>query len=279
MPNRRLQPAPTRPIVVPALVLLLALAAGACSPTADPNRRAPSGNDANNANNAEWRWLLQAQQQLDDKRAELAGLEAASGPGTPAAATPRERLAREVDTLAVVFGRRLVAFINSDPPLEGAPLSQRQLAAIRMRSDEEIVVAHQFIARAGDYRRACDIYEAALAADPRNPRLREELARAQAARYLSAERFARVAAGMTDDQVRAALGPPNPHDVREYLGKGVVGWFYPRDAAGTAAAVWFTRHDGGRLTAYRCDWSALPEPPLPGPQSSPGQAAQVQPPS
>jgi hypothetical protein len=149
-----------------------------------------------------------------------------------------------------------------------APLSARQLAAIRMKSDEEMVVAREFIVRSGDYRRACEIYEAALAADPQNPLLREALQRAEAARYIAAGRFARAAPGMSGEQVREVLGPPNAHDVRAYPDKGVVGWFYPKDATGAAAAVWFERRDG-KLTVFLCDWNALPSPPAALPAAAP----------
>jgi len=248
-----------------ALALLIALAAAACHADPRPDRQpAPPGAEA------EWAWLLAAKQRLDAERAQLAALGGAGeapaapapAPGAAAAAealSPRDRLAREADALAQQFGRRLVAYINANPPVEGAPLAARQLAAIRMKSDEEIAAAHEFIARGGDYRRAWEIYEAALAGDPQNPRLREELARAQAARYMSAGRFARAAPGMTAEQVRAALGPPNVHDVHSFADQGVVGWFYPRDASGTAAAVWFEKR-AGKLTVYRCDWNALPAP-------------------
>jgi len=246
-----------------ALALLIALAAAACH--ADPR---PDRQPARPGAEAEWAWLLAAKQRLDAERAQLAALGGAGeAPAAPApspgaaaeALSPRDRLAREADALAQQFGRRLVAYINANPPVEGAPLAARQLAAIRMKSDEEIAAAHEFIARGGDYRRACEIYEAALAGDPQNPRLREELARAQAARYMSAGRFARAAPGMTAEQVRAALGPPNVHDVHSFADQGVVGWFYPRDASGTAAAVWFEKR-AGKLTVYRCDWDALPAP-------------------
>jgi|SRR5579864_795177 len=249
-----------------AFALPIALAAGGCR--ADPPLdRQPGRIGAE----AEWAWLLAARHRLDAERAQLealGGTGAAPAPPPPAAAgtlSPRDRLAREADALAQQFGRRLVAYINANPPVEGVPLTARQLAAIRMRSDEEIAAAHEFIARGGDYRRACEIYEGALAGDPQNPRLRDELARAQAARYMSAGRFARAAPGMTADQVRAALGPPNVHDVHSFAGQGVVGWFYPRDASGAAAAVWFEQR-AGALTAYRCDWDALPAtspPPAP----------------
>jgi hypothetical protein len=229
---------------------LVALAAGACRRPVESDRRAQLGAEA------EWRWLLQAKRRLDDKRASLAR-------------APADPLAREVEALSQELARRLVVYVNANPPLEGTPLSERQLAAIRMKSDEDIAVAHQFIDRAGDYRRACEIYEAALADDPRNPRLREELARAQAARYMTAERFSRAAPGMSAAAVRAALGPPNAHDVRSYPDKRVVAWFYPRDASGAAAAVWFEKGDGG-LTVYLCDWSALEAA---APPAKPGSAA------
>jgi hypothetical protein len=282
--------------LVLALLGVAATGAAGCRERVEPDRQARIGAEA------EWAWLVAAKSRLDAKRGQLAGLggpassaappaPAAGGagptPGPAAAAgasagptpspSPREQLAREIDNLSQQLGRRLVAYINANPPVEGAPLSARQLAGIRMKSDEEIAVAHEFIVRAGDYRRACEIYEAALAADPANPRLREELASAQAARYVSAEKFSRVAPGMTPEQVRAALGPPNAHDVRAYPDKGVVGWFYPRDASGAASAVWFSKREG-KLTVYLCDWAALaalaPPPPPPAPAAPAAPAGQ-----
>jgi hypothetical protein len=239
-----------------------ALGAAGCGGQVEPDRQTRLGSEA------EWAWLVAAKRQLDARRGQLAALgEPAAPPPVPGAAagvvSPRDRLAREVDALAQQLGRRLVAYINANPPVEGTPLSARQLAAIRMKSDEEIAVAREFIASSGDYRRACEIYEAALAADPQNPRLREELQRAEAARYISAGRFSRAAPGMTAEQVRDALGPPNAHDVRGYPDKGVIGWFYPKGATGAAAAVWFEKRDG-KLTVFLCDWNALPSP-LAGP--------------
>jgi hypothetical protein len=238
-------------LLVAALGAVGALAAGGCGREVEPARQSQLGAEA------EWSWLVAAKRQLDTRRGQLAAL------GDPAAP-----MAREVDALAQQLGRRLVAYINADPPVEGAPLSARQLAAIRMKSDEEMVVAREFIVRSGDYRRACEIYEAALAADPQNPLLREALQRAEAARYIAAGRFARAAPGMSGEQVREVLGPPNAHDVRAYPDKGVVGWFYPKDATGAAAAVWFERRDG-KLTVFLCDWNALPSPPAALPAAAP----------
>jgi hypothetical protein len=225
---------------------------------------------------AEWSWLQDGKRRLDDLRAQLAVLgDEPEPPAQPAAnASPRQGLERQIDALSRELDRRLVAYINADPPIEGTPLSPRQLAAARMKSDEEIAVAHQAILRSGDYRRAIEIYEAALGADPQNERLRLELARARDERFMTAARFSRAAPGMTAEQVRDALGRPNTHDVRDYADKGVVGWFYPRDATGAAAAVWFQPR-GGKLTVYLCDWNALA--PLATAPSGPRQAAPAEP--
>jgi hypothetical protein len=294
-PRRRTALARLAGLAALGLAALAGLATSGCGRRVEPHRQERIGAAA------EWAWLVAAKRQLDDKRGQLAGLGgpapaslpgggtggaggaapggAAAAPGLGGggsasavpAASRRDQLAREIDGLSQQLGRRLVGYINANPPIEGAPLSAQQLAAIRMKSDEEIAVAREFIARSGDYRRACEIYEAALGADPDNPRLREELARARAARYVSLERFSRAAPGMSPEQVRSALGPPNAHDVRAYPDKKVVGWFYPRDGSGAAAAVWFERREG-KLTVYLCDWSAVPAP-SPAAPAAPAAAA------
>jgi hypothetical protein len=305
MPERRQSSAPTRcvaprraPRIRHALacveIAFFALLAAGPAFVAGCGGRGERGSSLAAGVAAEWSWLQNAKRQLDDMRAQLAAVGAKGATGAnevngageapePAGRpgdgpSPRERLQRQIDTLSRELDRRLVAYINADPPLEGAPLSPKQLAATRMKSDEEIAVAHQFIARSGDYRRAIEIYEAALAADPQNERLREDLARAREERFMTAARFSRAAPGMTAQQVRAALGQPNAHDVRGYADKGVVGWFYPRDPSGAAAGVWF-QQQGGQLAVYLCDWNALPPAPaspqptmpagLAGPSSSP----------
>ncbi len=193
---------------------------------------------------AEWAWLQQAKRTLDGQRAQLAASAASAD------------LARRSDALAAEFNRRLAEFINADPPVQGEPLSPMQQAAIRMKSDEDIRLARQFVAQGGDYQRAIDICKEALAVDPGNPRLREELARAQARRYMTRQVFAAVKEGMGQDEVRNLLGQPNLHNMRTYPNHDVVGWFYPKDESGAAAAVWF--HDeGDRYTVYLLDFNAL----------------------
>src|SRR5262245_34774382 len=218
-----------------ALLLAFALAVGlgSCAPEPVADRRATA---------EEWRAVEAAKRALDAAR------------GSDGAREEVERLADELS-------RRLVAFLNADPPREGEPLSPRQRQAIRWKSDEDLRVARGYVEKAGDHRRAIEILEAALALDPNNGALRAALRSIRTSRFVTRERFDKVEMGMTDAEVEALLGAPNPHDVRELpdLGPqaGVVGWFYPKDDAGAAAAVWFERRAGGRLEVYRTDFAAV----------------------
>jgi hypothetical protein len=208
------------------------------------------------AADAEWAWLEKTRTTLEEQRARLA---VADPNPAPAATAAREALRKQTLALAGELDRRLVAFINADPPVQGRPMTERQKAALRMKGEEDIVLARQLIDEGGDYQRALAIYKEDLAVDPGNPRLAEELAKAQGRRYMSRETFAPLKKGMSQDEVRGLLGAPNPHSVRDYPDRGVVGWFYPKDASGAAAAVWFARSDG-RYTVYLLDFDAIKPP-------------------
>jgi outer membrane protein assembly factor BamE (lipoprotein component of BamABCDE complex) len=220
---------------------------------------------------AQWDWLQQTKQRLDEQREHLAQLEALAakaGPGKP----PSEellRLRQEVDGLGEEFNRRLVEYVNTHASSGETP-GERQLAAIRMKSDEDILLARRYIEEAGDYRRAIEIYETALAADADNPRLRTELETAKARRYVTRERFALVREGMAQDEVRRLLGPPNLQDIRDYPERGVTAWFYPKDASGAAAAVWFRKGDASP-EAYQLDFDAIQLPAVTPPGGPPAR--------
>lgn len=211
---------------------------------------------------AEWDWLQETKQQLDGQRARLAQLEAGINTGVPS--EELVRLRKQIGDLADELNRRLVEYINANA--RETP-GERQLAALRMKSDEDILLAREYVEEAGDYRRAIEIYETALAADPDNPRLRKELEAAKARRYITRERFALIREGMTQDEVRRLLGPPNLQDVRAYPERGVTAWFYPKDASGAAAAVWFRKGTPPDTApeAYQLDFDAIQPPPAPGP--------------
>jgi tetratricopeptide (TPR) repeat protein len=226
----------------------------------------PTATTARAGESAEWAWLQDAKKALDAEREQLAQTRAqaraqepktaAAKPGSPATRLDIAALEKDVAARGEELNRRLVGFINANPPAEGEKPAGRLLDALRMKSDEEIHLAHQFIEQGGDYRRAIEIYEAALSVDPDNPRLQGELAGARAHRYMTAERFSQVKKGMTQDEVRAILGQPNVRDVRDFPERGVSAWFYTKDADGRAAAVWFAKEKGG-LTVYQADFNAV----------------------
>jgi hypothetical protein len=256
----------TRGAVLLCGALLLAAGAPGCGPRAGEEQTAARPRPASQA---EWSWLQRTERQLDEQRARLAGTQ------DPKLQDPK--LQKETQALADEFNRRLVEFLNADPPVQGEPLKPQQKAALRMKSDEEIHLAHTYIEQGGDYLRAIDIYKAAMLVDADNPRLKGELARAEARRYMTRETFAQAQKGMDPDEVRRLLGQPNLNNVRAYPDRNVVGWFYPRDAGGTAAAVWFHKEDG-RLVVYLSDFDAVnpqsaPQPAPGAPSSAPRRAA------
>lgn len=215
----------------------------------DERQAAPSA-----AADAEWSWLQATRRELDDKRQRLAA----------AGQTPDPALAKDAERQTAELNRRLLEFINADPPVVGEPLSERQKAALRMKSDEDILLARQHIEEGGDYQRAIEIYEDALAVDPENPRLTAELEKARQRRYITFEAFAQVKEGMKGEEVRSLLGRPNLHNVREYPERGVVAWFYPKGENGAAAGVWFEKK-GAALEVYEADFEAIrPGQPQPG---------------
>lgn len=252
---------------VTAVVLAVALVGCASGPEEEPLT-------------AEWEALQAAKAELDAKRQELADLkaeaatvddedeaaegEAAAGEATEGeAAEPVdyeaqiEALTTEVTGMADAFMTDLVTFLNADPIIAEEGPSERQLAAIRMKSSEDMVVASEWISEGGDYSRAIQIYESAMSLDPDNPDLKAALARAQEMRFMSEERFATAKKGMSEDEVRAALGTPLHYNVKTYEDKGVTAWFYQTDEGGSAAAVWFRPNDDGELVSYLTKYDAV----------------------
>lgn len=225
------------------------------------------------AKTEEWAWLTETQQTLVSKRQELADLKAQVeavaevevAEGDPEAAAATEDLAAqievlggEVEALTEEFGNRLVGFINADPMIEGEPPTERQIEALRMKSGEDIILAEEWIERGGDYKRAIEIISTALLYDADNEELKAALARAEADRYMSEERWAAAKKGMTEDQIRKVLGQVNLHNIREYPDKDVVAWFYPTAEDGSAAAVWFQPNKkSGALEVYQIKFEAI----------------------
>lgn len=238
------------------------------------------GDDDGAATNPEeWAWLESAKADLDAKRADLAearaslaaatdgedvegeGEEGAEGEGEegaeasePATEAMVMALENEIDSQSEEFMTRLINHINSLGMVEGEPLTPEQQKVIRMKSDEDIEVAQEWIEKGGDYRRAIDIYNMQLGLDPDYDRLKEALAYAEEMRYPSAEKFAEIEKGMTQSQVRDIIGPVNLHNRREYPDKNAIAWFYPKDPSlGSLppSAVYFQEDDPKACTKLK----------------------------
>jgi tetratricopeptide (TPR) repeat protein len=261
-----------------ALALLLT-GAGACGDGAEEQAA---------ASEAEWQALQTSKAQLDGKREKLAELrleletmpvegseaaeevaeeavgaepaagESSGGPTGRAELEQRiEDLENEIATESEEFAARLVTYINSLEIVEGEPLTPEQQAAIRMKSDEDMVVAREWIEKGGDYRRAIDIYEAQLRLDPDYESLEAAIAEAEAMRFMTEDRFSQAQKGMTQADVRRVLGPVNLHNVQQYPEKNTVAWFYPKEGTRVPAAVWFRLdQESGQYVVYQADFES-----------------------
>lgn len=258
------------------LIVALAVITG-CADTEQQEAEASSA-----ARQEAWNQLEQQKEELEAARQELAELKArvAEGEAEGAEAVegeavedPQARIAQLESRVAdetEAFYTALVEFLNEQPMVEGEEPSELQVAALRMKSGEDMLVAEEYVTMGGNYRRAIDIYESALAVDPDNPELQAALAEAQANRYMSEERFGQVDEGMTTEEVRDLLGTPFHANVREFPDENVTAWFYPVDPQGSAAAVWF-RERNGEMKAYKINYEEVVKE---GPTEVNGEAAE-----
>jgi hypothetical protein len=231
----------TRTYMAAAIALALALAG--CG---DAGERGAAA-----AHEREWDALAQSRRDLDVERARLAvqrgrlaGVPIDAG-GTPLLSRDAA-LAAEVATRERALAARSAALEDRLVRLADAPGTDEEARAraIRLKSDEDVAIAQEWIERGGDYRRAIEILEMQRHVDPGYGRLEGALARARQMRFVTAERLARVQPGMTPIEVRSALGPVNLREVLRRPEERLQAWYYP-EAGGGRAAVYF-RYDGER---------------------------------
>ena len=239
----------------------------------------PSEEEVKAAKSAEdWAWLEQAKANLDSKRAEVMELQERVAQWDPDAEQPEaaegevaegaevsatldeikaqgEAAAQEAISMADEFAGRLIQFINDEQIGVDSEPTEIQRKALNMKSDEDIVLAEEYISKGGEYQRAIDIYAQALIFDPDNEDLIAAKARAEELRFMTEERLGGVKKGMTTEEVRALLGTPKTNNVREFE-NGSVGWFYPKQEPRTASAVFF-QEKKGKLTVYKTDFNAI----------------------
>lgn len=247
--------------LLPMLLLVLALGL-ACS-----NAEEEEATAAQAADDEAWAQVESQKDELDAKRAELAAArEAASDDVEDAADAAEEgaaeagvsvaQLESQVTDQANDFYQALVDYLNANGMVEGEPPTERQAMALRMKSDEDMLLAQEYIDKGGNYPKAISIYEDALRFDPDNAELQAALDAAQGNRYMSEERFAQAEEGMSQDEIRDLLGQPNLSNIRTFPEDNVEAWFYKVDENGSAAAVWF-RQRGGVMKAYKVNFEEV----------------------
>ncbi len=154
------------------------------------------------------------------------------------------------------FNADVVAFINDSAPVQGEPVPDVLMQAFALKASEDILLAKEYITGGGDYGRAIQIYEDILAFDPNNAEAQEALAWAEEMRYMNEERFSQVENGMTMEQIEKIIGVVNYRNRREFPERGVIAWYYPKNAEGEAAAVFF-RKKGDAYEVYKADFNAV----------------------
>lgn len=239
------------------------------------------------ARKQQWQELQTKKQQLDAKRKQLEDLRtqlkaaeaaaeeshgrhhhkeaaakeaAASEAAKPTVAdleTQVKTLDKSVENEADQFDQSLVDFINAKPIVEGTPPTEIQKQAIRMKSDEDMRLASVYITKGGDYRHAIEIYKNDLVIDPDYQALKDALAKAQAERYMTKERFEKVKRNMTADEVREAIGQVNLYNVKDYPEKHVTAWFYPKQDGGAAGVFFRKDTNTGKLKVYASNFDAV----------------------
>jgi tetratricopeptide (TPR) repeat protein len=246
-----------------ATAMILAVACLGCS---DPEEEARLAHEKAQAE--AWTALQETQQALASTRAELAevtGQIAASAEEVSEATEEQiaewKSKAKEIQGQAVEqserFNQQIIEFINNAGVVEGEEPPENVKAAFRMKSDEEILIAREYIDKGGDYSRAIEIYEAALKIDPDYQKLKDEIVTAEEMRWMSKERFDLAKKDMTQDEIRATLGPVNQRFVQVFPDRNVISWFYPKGKEAGAAGVYFKKSANSEYRVYLLDFNAV----------------------
>jgi hypothetical protein len=163
-------------------------------------------------------------------------------------------LTAEIDSNYEKVQEAIATFLNT--ALNEFPSEQITSDALRIYSDEAIIVATDMVDKIGDYSKAVDhlqaargYYEAA-GLTPYQPLL-AKIANLEDWKFITEERFKELKKNMTRDEVKATLGVPYYQNVQTDEKRGVETWLYKRREGG-AAAVYF-KISTGKLYQWKFD--------------------------
>jgi tetratricopeptide (TPR) repeat protein len=131
-----------------------------------------------------------------------------------------------------LFTDQLVTYINNNPDSQEAKTAYADYLAK--------FVAPAFITEMGNYMKAVEVYDEALALDPLNAGIQARRDEAESLKFMTRERFDTITKGMYTNEVEAICGVANPKHIKEEekRGKTLVGWYYPTADRG-AAGIYF----------------------------------------
>jgi len=142
--------------------------------------------------------------------------------------------------------------------LNDFPKSAETAEALKIYSDEAMIIADDTVAKSGDYKKAIDQlasaegYYSAIEL-PIYPALAEKIATLEDWRFVTQDRFDTVAKGMTMDEVKAAIGVPYFHNIQKDEKRGIETWLFKKREGG-ASAVYFKIKTG---KVYSTKWDAI----------------------
>lgn len=123
------------------------------------------------------------------------------------------------------------------------PETPETATALKIYSDEALIVAQDIVVKAGDYKKAIDHlagakgYYDAIGLEV-NPALVEQMATFDDWRFITKERYDAVKKGMTEDEVKELAGVPYYANIQEDEKRGIDTWLYKKREGG-AAAIYF----------------------------------------
>jgi hypothetical protein len=227
-----------------ALIAAFALTWVACGPNAEERKAMEMKRKADAAKaqmEAAREPMIAARAELDAARAELKAAE-----GYPKELVEKiNGLEAKLFPLAGEFRKTANEYLAFSGAKPGETMTAEQRQVIDWMVDEQLLAAQEHIDKAGDYGKAIEIYDQILAGDMGNAKVEAAKASAEKLRYMDEARFALVQKGMTQKQVRATVGSVLRGSSQAYPDKGLIGWFYAKDAD-KYAGVYFKEQNRGQ---------------------------------
>ena len=127
--------------------------------------------------------------------------------------------------------------------LNDYPEAPETATALKIYSDEALIVANDIVEKSGDYKKAMNHLTGAMGYYQDvglevYPALEERIAELDDWRFITKERYDAVKKGMTADEVKELVGIPYYANIQEDAQRGIETWLFKKREGG-AAAIYF----------------------------------------